>query len=305
MGGYVVRRLGRVAFMVFAVSLIVFFLMHLSGDPTQLMLPMDATPEARAALREAYGLDNPLAVQYVQFLVNAVQGDFGRSLQHRRPALDLVLERYPNTFQLALASVGLGLVVGLPLGILAAARRGGTWNKVALVVSMVGQSVPVFWLGMMLILVFAVSLRWLSTSGKSGLDSFILPSITLALGFAAQVILLVRSSMLEVLGYDYIRTAHAKGLVERAVIFKHAFRNTLIPLVTFVGMAFGTLLGGAVITETVFSWPGVGLLAVNAIFARDFPLVQASVFTLSLGIALINLLVDLCYGFLDPRMRRT
>lgn len=304
MSGFILRGFSKVIIVVICVSLIVFFLMHLSGDPINILLPLDASEQQRAELRTKFGLDQPMLVQYYKFVTNAMTGDFGNSIQHRRPAMELVLERYPNTFLLALTAVGLGLATGLPLGILGALKPGSAWERAALMVSMLGQSIPVFWLGMILILVFAVSLRVLPTSGSGGLQHFVMPAVTLSFGFLAQVVLIVRSGMLEVLQEDYIRTAYAKGLGTRAVVIRHAFRNTLIPLVTYVGLTFGTLLGGAVITETVFSWPGVGMLAVNGIFARDYPMVQASVFTLSVGIAMINLVVDLGYGFLDPRIRR-
>jgi ABC-type dipeptide/oligopeptide/nickel transport system permease component len=283
----------------------VFLLMRASGDPTQLLLPLDASDAERAAFREKIGLDQPLPVQYVRFVADGLRGDFGRSLQYRRPALELVLERYPSTFQLALAVTIVGLIVGLILGVLAAIGAGGIMDRIALGVSMLGQSIPDFWLGLILILVFAVTLGVLPTSGKEGLQSFVLPTLTLSFGFVAQIILIVRSGMLEVLREDYIRTARAKGLSELAVIIRHGLRNTLIPLVTFVGLVFSLLLGGAVIVETVFSWPGVGQLSVNAIFARDYPVVQVCVLGLALGVVLVNLLVDLCYGMLDPRVRRS
>lgn len=291
--------------MVFAVSVLVFLLMRVSGDPTQLLLPLDASDADRAAFREKIGLDQPLPVQYVRFVIDGLRGDFGQSLQYRRPALELMLERYPNTFQLALTVTLVGLIVGLILGVLAAVRAGGIMDRIALGVSMLGQSIPDFWLGLILILVFAVTLGVLPTSGKEGPQSFVLPTLTLSFGFVAQIILIVRSGMLEVLREDYIRTARAKGLSETVVIIRHGLRNTLIPLVTFVGLVFSLLLGGAVIVETVFSWPGVGQLSVNAIFARDYPVVQVCVLGLSLGVVMVNLLVDLCYGMLDPRVRRS
>jgi peptide/nickel transport system permease protein len=284
------------------VSIIVFLLLRLAGDPIQTLLPFDATEEARDRLRAMYGLDRSIPEQYIRFVARAARGDFGQSLQHRLPAMELVLQRYPNTLQLTLLAVGLGLVVGVPLGVLAAIRKGGLWDRLALMASMLGQSVPTFWLGILLIIIFAVRLDLVPTSGKRGLEYYILPTITLSSGFLSRVVLIVRSGMMEVLDADYVRTARSKGLGEVAVILRHVFRNTLIPLVTYVGMVFGRLLGGAVITETVFSWPGVGALAVDAIFARDYPLVQASVFTIVVGIAVINLVVDLCYGWLDPRI---
>ena len=248
-------------------------------------------------------MNQPLYIQYLKFLSRALRGDFGNSWQYGLPALSLVLEFFPATFQLALAALIFALIVGIPLGVVSAIREGSLVDGLSLSLGVVGRAMPSFWLGIMLILVFAVNLQMLPTSGKGNLRHLILPAITLSTAFLAQIVLLVRSGMLDVMREDYIRTARAKGLQGFTVNMRHAFRNTLIPVVTMVGLTFGRLLGGSVITESVFAWPGVGRLAVQAVSARDFPLVQASVVIFALWIVLANLIVDLLYAFLDPRIR--
>ena len=254
-------------------------------------------------MRKALGLDQPVHIQYFKFLSRAIRGDFGNSWQYGLPALKLVMEHFPATFQLALCAIAIAIAVGIPLGIFAAVREGGAVDMLSLTLGVVGRGMPSFWLGLMLMLVFAVSLGWLPTSGRGSLRNLVLPAITLCTGYLAQIVLLVRSGMLDILREDYIRTARAKGLREPAVCVRHAFRNTLIPVVTMVGLTFGRMLGGSIVTETVFSWPGVGRLAVGAVSARDYPVVQASVIVLSIWIVLANLIVDLIYAFIDPRIR--
>ena len=234
-----------------------------------------------------------------------LSGDLGRSLRYRQPALPLVLERLPATAELALAALFVSLLVAIPAGVISAVRRDTAYDNLTMLGALFGQSMPVFWLGIMLILIFSVRLELLPTSGRGGLDHLILPAVTLGLYSTARVTRLVRAGMLDVIGQDYIRTAQAKGLPDRRVIVKHALRNTLIPVVTIIGLELGTLLGGAVITETIFAWPGIGRLAVTAIFQRDYPLVQATVLVTALVFVLSNLLVDLLYGWLDPRIRYT
>lgn len=303
MRSYLVARLAQTLFVVFAVSLVVFVLLRSSGDPSSVLLPFDSTPAQREQLRQELGLDKPLPWQYWAFVSRAVQGDFGDSLRFRQPALALVAERLPNTLQLALTSITLALVVGLPLGLIAGVRRGRLLDKIAVNLALLAEAVPGFWLGIVLILIFAVQLRWLPTSGAGTPLHLLMPAATLSAAFIAQIMLLTRVGVIDALREPYVRTARSKGLAERVVVTRHVLRNVLIPIITVVGLNFGTLLGGAVITETVFSWPGVGLLSISAIYTRDYPIVQAAVFTLSLGIVATNLVVDLLYGVVDPRIR--
>jgi len=302
---YIVRRLAQALLVVVGVSLVVFFVIRLSGDPTFLLLSADATEADRARFAREQGFDRPIHVQYAAFVTRALRGDLGRSLRYRQPVLPLVLERLPATLELALAALGVWLVVAIPAGVISAVRRNTVYDNLTMLGALFGQSMPVFWLGIMLILVFAVRFELLPTSGRGGLDHLVLPALTLGLYSTARITRLVRAGMLDVIGQDYIRTAWAKGLPDRRVIFKHALRNTLIPVVTIVGLEMGTLLGGAVITETIFAWPGLGRLAVTAIFQRDYPLVQAAVLVTALVFVVTNLLVDLLYGWLDPRIRYT
>jgi peptide/nickel transport system permease protein len=300
---YTLRKLLHTAFVALGVVTLAFAALRLSGDPAATMLPGDATVDQLEALRRELGLDQPIYVQYAQFLANALRGDFGISFRHQQPALGLVLERLPATLELAFAALLLAVVVALPLGIVAAIRRGRAVDAVAMGFAVVGQSTPTFWMGIMLILIVSVELGWLPTSGRGGFENLILPAITLGAQFAALLARLTRTSMLEVLGQDFLTTARAKGLRERTVVLRHALKNAAVPVITLAGLQFGTLLGGAVVTETVFAWPGVGRLAVQSILVRDYPVVQAGVFVLALSFVMINLLVDLAYGQLDPRIR--
>jgi len=300
---YLVRKLAHTAFVAFGVVTLVFAALRMSGDPAATMLPGDASVDELRDLRHALGLDQPLHVQYVKFLASAVTGDFGTSRRHQEPAMALVLERLPATLELAFAALVLSVVVALPLGIVAALHRGRLADMLAMAFAVVGQATPYFWMGIMLILIFAVELQWLPTSGRGGIERLILPAVTLGTHFMAVLARLTRTSMLEVLGQNYVTTARAKGLTERSVVLVHALKNAAVPVVTLIGLQFGTLLGGAVVTETIFAWPGVGRLAVQSIFVRDYPVVQAGVFVLALTFVGINLLVDLLYGWLDPRTR--
>ncbi len=302
---YILRRLAQAVLVVVGVSLVVFFVIRLGGDPTFLLLAADATESDRARFAHEQGFDRPIHVQYAAFVQRALQGDLGRSLRYRQPALPLVLERLPATMELAFAALVVSLIVAIPAGVISAVRRDTAYDNLTMLGALFGQSMPVFWLGIMLILVFSVWLELLPTSGRGGFAHLVLPALTLGLYSTARVTRLVRAGMLDVIGQDYIRTAWAKGLPGRRVVFKHALRNTLIPVITIIGLELGTLLGGAVITETVFAWPGMGRLAVTAIFQRDYPLVQATVLVTALVFVLSNLLVDLLYGWLDPRIRYT
>jgi ABC-type dipeptide/oligopeptide/nickel transport system permease component len=302
--GYVARKVFHTIFVALGVITLVFVALRMSGDPAAAMLPGDASVEETIALRRTLGLDRPLYAQYASFLGSAVTGDFGTSFRHQQPAFELVLERLPATLELAFAALALALVVALPLGILAAVYRGGPVDAAAMVFAVIGQATPYFWMGIMLILIVAVQLDWLPTSGRGGMERLILPAVTLGTHFAASLARLTRTSMLEVLGQNFVTTARAKGLSEGSVILGHALKNAAVPVVTLIGLQFGTLLGGAVVTETIFAWPGVGRLAVQSIFVRDYPVVQAGVLVLALTFVALNLLVDLLYGWLDPRIRR-
>jgi peptide/nickel transport system permease protein len=302
--GFVLRKILHTAFVAFGVVTLVFAALRLSGDPAATMLPGDASVEELIALRRQLGLDRPLWLQYLQFLGGALTGDFGTSFRHQQPALPLVLERLPATLELAGAALVLAVGLALPLGILAAVYRGRIVDVAAMAFAVVGQATPYFWMGIMLILIVSVELGWLPTSGRGGIERLILPAITLGTHFAASLARLTRTSMLEVFGQQFVTTARAKGLSEWSVVLGHTLKNAAVPVITLIGLQFGTLLGGAVVTETIFAWPGVGRLAVQSVFVRDYPVVQAGVFVLALTFVAINLLVDLLYGVLDPRIRR-
>jgi ABC-type dipeptide/oligopeptide/nickel transport system permease component len=303
MKSYLLRRGWQSLLVLFGVSVVVFLILHLTGDPALLLLPPDATAEDVERFRRDMGFDDPVAVQYLRFLKGALQGNFGESLRHGEPAMGLVLERLPATFELAGAGLLIALCLAIPAGIVSAVRRNTAVDYVSTVVALLGQAMPTFWLGIMLILVFSVRLNWLPSSGRGDLEHLILPAITLGLFTTARITRLTRSGMLEVLSQDYIRTARAKGVSEPPVVWKHALKNASIPIVTIVGIELGTLLGGSVITETIFAWPGVGRLSVQAIFNRDYPVVQAAVFLLASSFVLLNFLVDVVYTYLDPRIR--
>ncbi len=304
MVAYVVRRLLLSVLVLFGVSLVVFSLIHFApGDPARLLLPDGALEEDVAIVRKALGLDQPLYVQYQVFITQALKGDLGQSLYYKQPALGIILEHLPATMELTFAALAFSLIIAIPMGILSAVRRDTMWDYLGMGLATIGQATPVYWLGLMLILFFAVQLRWMPASGRGGIDYLILPAVTLGAPLMALVTRLVRSGMLDLLGEDYIRTARAKGVAEWGIVLRHALRNIMIPLVTVVGLQFGALLGGAVITETVFAWPGVGRLVVNAITARDYPLVQAATLLVSGYFVLINLVLDVLYVYLDPRVR--
>jgi peptide/nickel transport system permease protein len=304
MGAYIRRRLIQSVVVVWGVTLLVFFLLRLApGDPVTLLLSESASPEQMEAAREKWGLNDPIPVQYAIFMSRALQGDLGDSLFFRKPAMSVLLERMPATLQLSAVALLFSLSVAIPVGMLSALKRDTFWDYLGTGLAMLGQAIPPYWLGIMLILVFSVSLGWFPTSGRGTLAHLILPAITLGSVLMALVTRLVRSGMLDVLGEDYIRTARAKGLRDRSVIIRHALRNILIPLVTVVGLQLGALFGGAVITESIFAWPGVGRLALQAISARDYPMVQASVLFISVVYVFLNLAVDILYVYLDPRIR--
>jgi peptide/nickel transport system permease protein len=288
------------------VTLAIFALVEVAGDPVLLMLSgTPATEQDLAKMRHQLGYDAPAPVRYGRFLLRALHGDLGTSLRYNRPALPLVLGRLPATLELSAAALALALVIAVPVGVVSAYRPNSLADQVGRTITLVGQAVPLFWLGIMLVLVFSVRFQLLPAAGKGGWSYLVLPAVTLGLYPMARITRLLRSTMLETLTQDYIRTAFAKGLSERRVIFLHALRNASLPVLTILGLMFGALLGGAVVTETIFSWPGVGLLSVQAIYNRDFPVVEGSVFLVSLGFILVNLFVDLAYAAVDPRIRYT
>lgn len=299
---FIVSRLSQMIVTLFVVSLIVFFMVRLKGDPISVMAPPTFSQEQIANLRTTWGFDRPLVEQYLVFMSKAVTGDFGQSIQARRPAMELVFERLGYTYLLAGASAVIGLVIAIPLGVISALKRNSWIDLVSTLFASLGNAMPSFWLGLMLIIIFSANLRILPAFGALEPAAIIMPSVTLGVGMAARLSRLTRSAMLEVLGQDYIRTARAKGLAPRLVIFKHAFRNTLIPVVTAFGLQLGWLLGGSVVVESVFSWPGLGRLMIESINVRDITIVQAGLFWFALSVILINLAVDLIYTMIDPRI---
>jgi peptide/nickel transport system permease protein len=300
---YFVRRILSAALVIFGVSIISFGLMFLSGDPASMLAGDNWSRQQIDEFRHLMGFDRPWYVQYWDFLTNVLRGNFGLSLRQYQPVFSLLMDRVPATLQLTGAALCLSVVLSVPIGIVSAARRNSAYDRVAMLFAMAGQSMPVFWVGTMLILIFGVALQWLPVAGTGDLTHLVLPAITLGLFSVARNARLVRSSMLEVLGADYVRTARAKGLPGRLVLMRHAFRNALLPIVTLFGLDVGALVGGAVITETIFSWPGVGRLTVDAVLGKDLPLVEGAVLLLAGSFVFINLIVDLMYGYLDPRVR--
>lgn len=300
---YILKSLLQIIPVLLLVSLIVFILVRVTGDPVALMLPETATAEDRAVLTQALGLDQPLYKQYIKFLGSAIQGDFGTSFRYGESALPLVLERLPASFELAVAAMIFAIVMAIPLGILSAVKRNTFTDLLISGISVIGKAMPNFWMGIMLILLFSVMLGALPVSGRGGFEHLLLPAFTLGIGIGAQMTRLVRSSMLEILNQDYILTARSKGLRPFIIIMKHAFRNGLIPVVTIVGLQFTSLIGGTLITETVFAWPGLGQLLVTAVNTHDMAIVQAAVFVIALIVIIGNLLTDITYRLLDPRIK--
>ena len=301
---FILHRLLGALLVIFGVVSIVFLLIHMiPGDPVEIMLGESASTADREALRVTLGLNQPLPVQFGHYLAGLLQLDMGTSIHFRRPVADLLMERLPATAMLAAVTLLLTVMMALPLGIMAAVRRDSLWDTGAMSFSMLGISIPNFWLGPILILVFSLWLGWFPVSGHSGPGSVVLPALTLSTGLIAVLSRMVRSSMLEVLGEDYMRTAKAKGMPPQRVILHHGLRNALLPVITLLGLQLGALLAGAVITETVFSWPGVGLLTIESIQSRDYPVVQACVLLISVTYVLVNLLTDLAYAWIDPRIR--
>ncbi len=312
MGIYAFRRLVLLVPVLFGVSVVVFLVMHLApGDPAVVMLGPIASDEDVRRIRTELGLDQPLHVQYGKWVWNAVQGDLGRSITMKRPVLPEILARFRATLILTFASLLISSILGVAVGVISAVKPYSWFDRASMLLALLGVSMPVFWLGIVLIVIFALKLGWLPAAGMHSpgskdlsdlLRHLVLPAVTLAAASIALVARLTRSSMLEVIRQDYIRTARAKGLRERTMIVRHALKNALIPVVTVIGLQVGYLLGGAILTETVFSWPGLGLLMVQAILARDFPIVQGGVLLIGITFVLTNLIVDLCYAYLNPRI---
>ena len=300
---HVLRRLWSTFTVAVGVAAVIFVLLHLSGDPVALLVPADAPPEVMQDTRRALGLDRPLPQQFFIYLSRAAAGDLGTSLRHNLPVAQLIRERLPRTMLLAAAALALAIAIAIPAGIVSALRRGTLVDRLAMVLAVAGQAVPIFWLALMLIWLFAVRLEWLPVFGSGTLLHLVLPAVSLSTIVLGRLARLVRSSMLEVLEQDYVRTARAKGLGETSVVWRHALKNASIPIVTVVGLQLAQLLGGAVVTETIFAWPGVGVLAAEAVFNRDFPVVQGVTLVVSLIFVAANLAVDLAYVALNPRIR--
>ncbi len=307
MSKYLIKRILIAVPVLWGVTVVVFILMHLApGDPIMAMMTSDFDKGTYELLRHQFGLDQPLPVQYLLWLSHILQGDLGRDMMARRPVLEWIADTIPTTLTLAVGSIIIAVVVGIPLGIVAAVRREGIFDGISRVAAVIGVSMPVFWLGMLMIILFAVQFRWFPAGGSMsefGLKAMILPSLALGLSMAALIMRMTRSSMLDVLGEDYVRTARAKGLKEALVLQRHALGNALIPVVTVVGLQFGNVLGGAVLTEIVFSLPGLGRMMVEAIARRDYPLVEGTVLAVSVLFVFVNLMVDMLYGIIDPRIR--
>ena len=300
---FIARRLMQGVILVFMVATIVFFLGRLTGNPVDLMLPEDATAEDRAALIKTLGLDAPIFDQFVHFIVRAVQGDLGESIRMKQPAAEAFFDRLPNTLAIIPWALILGMSLGIPLGVLAALNRGGMLDRLAGTVAVLGVAMPSFWLGVLLIFLFSVELGWLPSSRMGGPDHYVLPVITLGTFLIAGFMRITRSAMLEVMESEFVKLARIKGLSETTVIWKHCLRNALIPVLTLWGVFIGNLITGAIVTETVFAWPGIGRLTYEAVIYRDFPLLQAVIILKSILIVSINLGVDVLYAYVDPRIR--
>jgi ABC-type dipeptide/oligopeptide/nickel transport system permease component len=304
MGTFFVSKLFDLAITMLGVSSLTFVMLRMTGDPVTMILPPEASAQQVAETRRALGLDVPLPEQYARFLLGALRGDFGESFRYREPAINLVVRSIWPTLQLATLSILVAVVLGVPMGILAARHRNTLIDKAVMAVSLIGQSMPFFWLGIMLIIFFAVRLRWVPTSGAGTPAHVVLPVVTMGAYALARIARLTRSSMLDVLGQDYVRTARAKGLTERLILARHALRNAAIPVLTMIGLHFGLLMGGAVVVETIFAWPGLGRLIITSIYLRDYPVVQAGVLYMALIFVVINGLLDISYWLIDPTVKR-
>jgi ABC-type dipeptide/oligopeptide/nickel transport system permease component len=301
---YIFKRLSMLIPVLLGVSVVSFSLLHIvPGDPAVLLAGEDANPEFIEAVRQEYGFDQPLYVQYWRFISNAAQGDFGVSIRNREPVVNLLMQRFAFTVQLSFLSIVIAAVIGLIAGVISATRQYSLFDNFSMVGALFGISMPIFWLGLLLMLVFSVHLRWLPAGGSGELRHLILPAVALGAASAAVIARMTRASMLEIIRQDYIRTARANGLREWVVIYRHALKNAMIPVITVFGLEFGYMLGGAVLTETVFSLPGVGRLMVEGIFQRDYAVVQSSMLLVASTFVLVNLLTDIAYALFDPKIR--
>jgi peptide/nickel transport system permease protein len=300
---YILKRIFQSVLTLLVLSLIVFVMCRLTGDPVMLMLPDDASYEDVMQVRQALGLDRPLPVQYWLFLSNAVRGDFGRSIKGQVPVLDLIMERLPNSVKLATVSLVITLSLAFPLGVMAAVNKGTSIDTLANMIAVLGQSLPQFWVGIVLIQIFAVQLRWLPVAGTGSLWHYILPGFTLGWFLVAGIMRLLRSSMLDVLDSEFVKLARIKGVSPRGVVWKHALKNAFMPVLTFAAIYLAILITGAILVETVFAWPGIGQLIYQGIVYRDFPVIQAVVLLTAIIVVAVNFMVDITYAYLDPRIR--
>jgi len=303
MRGFFISRLLQLVVTMFIISVVVFFILRLSGDPILVVAPDFFSQEQIEQMRKFWGFDKPLGEQYLTFVTKAITGDFGKSYLAKRPAMELIIERLGYTWMLAAAAASIGLTVAIPLGILSALKRNSLLDLIITSMSSLGTAMPSFWLGLMLIIIFSVYLRMLPAFGALEPKAIIMPSVTLGVGMAARLSRMTRSAMLEVLNQDYVRTAHSKGLLHKTVVLRHALRNALIPIVTVFGLQLGWLLGGSVVVESVFSWPGLGRLMIDSISVRDNTVVQAGLIFFALSFILINYVIDVLYIILDPRIK--
>jgi len=300
---YLLSRLIQSIMILLAILVLVFFMVRVTGDPAVLMMPRESSPESLAAFRHKMGFDRPMIVQFADFMFKAVQGDFGNSLHYKTPALPLVLKRLPATVELAVGGLLIAVLVAIPLGLVAGSLPGSFWDSVARGLGLLGQSIPNFWLALLLIFFFAVRLRWFPSFGRDELSSLVLPAIVMGLPTMGALVRLTRSAVLEIRGEDFVRTAYSKGLRSNLVYVRHILRNVAIPLVSVIGVHFGYMLGGSIYIETIFSWPGLGQLVEQAIGWRDYTLIQAIAFFTSLAVVILNLLTDVAYAIIDPRVR--
>jgi ABC-type dipeptide/oligopeptide/nickel transport system permease component len=300
---YILSSLAQAALVLLGVFVLVFFMVRLTGDPTTVMLAREASPEQRAAFRAQMGFDRPLPIQFVDFVAKALVGNFGNSLHYRTPALPLVLERLPASLELAFVGLLMSIVIAVPLGLWGGARPGSWIDLLGRGVGLFGQTVPTFWLALVMIIVFAVRLGWFPVAGRSGWSSVIMPAFALGLPTMGRIVRLTRASVMEIMGEDYVRTARSKGLSARTIFYRHVLRNAAVGLISVIGIQFGYMLGGSVIIESVFAWPGLGRLAIDSISIRDFPLVQAIALFTSVVVIGLNVLTDMAYAFVDPRIR--
>jgi peptide/nickel transport system permease protein len=304
MKNYITKRLLLFFPVVIGVMTFVFFMIHLvPGDPVELMLGENAIDSDKERLRTALGIDRPIITQYFSFIINAFRGDLGRSIHSNMPVFTVIAERFPSTIELALCAIFVAVIISIPLGVISAYKQKSIFDNGSMVISLFGISMPSFWLGPILIIIFSIKLGWLPVSGRGGISYIILPSITLGTALSAILTRMTRSSMLDCLKEEYVSTARAKGLSEKVVIIKHALSNAMIPIITIVGLQSGALLSGAIITETIFSWPGIGRLTIQAINTRDYPLLQGCVLIIALSYVTVNLLTDILYAYFDPRIK--